>query len=371
MIRVLHFADVINRHDFISSVMVHVNPNALTMLATTLTGQGTFDQRSSTLRVVNLDTRGRWDYPRAVWQLRSLVSATQTDIVHAHHYEPVALAVLALVASKKRLVIGRHYSDSIHRQSHGARRRLYLAVEGLCNRRAARIVVPSRLVQQVLVRQGVPVEKIVRIPYGFDFSRFEPASNAAVSVASGLWRPGPGVRLATFARCHREKGHRTLLKAVRELHADGFPLRWLIVGDGPDRPALSREVVAAGLGDIVSFAGWRTDTVDIMAATDVVVQPTLGEAFSQVMVEAMAMRRALVISDVGGVRDVVEDGVSGIVVPPGEPGPLAAALTQLASPDRRFELGRRAGARVRSELDIRVVVRQFERMYESVTRDPI
>jgi glycosyltransferase involved in cell wall biosynthesis len=177
--------------------------------------------------------------------------------------------------------------------------------------------------------------------------------------------------LATFARCHREKGHRTLLKAVRELHADGFPLRWLIVGDGPDRPALSREVVAAGLGDIVSFAGWRTDTVDIMAATDVVVQPTLGEAFSQVMVEAMAMRRALVISDVGGVRDVVEDGVSGIVVPPGEPGPLAAALTQLASPDRRFELGRRAGARVRSELDIRVVVRQFERMYESVTRDPI
>jgi len=369
VIRVLHFADLINRDDFIHNVMAHVDAREFGMAAATLHDRGTLNANPSPLPLVhNLDCARRRRYGLAAWRLRRLLAREKIDLLHTHHYEPALLGVLATVGTRVPLVLGRHYSDAIYQLSRGARRRTYLAVESLCNRRAAAIIAPSKAVERVLLAQGVDAHKVEVIPYGFDFRHFGPRDPAALDRARAEWPAGPGPRLATIARLHSEKGHRYLLEALEALAREKWTATWLIVGDGPERAALEAAVRAKGMTGVVRFAGWRTDVFDLIAAADVVVQPTLHEAFSQAMIESMALGRPLVISDVSGVEDVVEDGRSGLVVPPRDVGALAAALRRLSDPAVARAVGDAAGARVRSRLDIREIVQRLQDLYRRVVR---
>jgi glycosyltransferase involved in cell wall biosynthesis len=369
VIRVLHFADIINRDDFIHNVMAHVDTQEFEMVAATLHDRGTLNANPSPLPLVHdLDCAHRRKYGVAVARLRGLLAREKIDLLHTHHYEPAVLGLLATLGTRVPLILGRHYSDAIYQLSQGARRRAYLAVESLCNRRAAAIVAPSKAVERVLLAQGVDPHKVEVIPYGFDFRLFGPRDPAALAKARAEWPAGPGLRLVTVARLHSEKGHRYLLEALEGLGRQKWTARWLIVGDGPERAALEAAVAAKGMADRVRFAGWRTDVFDLVAAADVVVQPTLHEAFSQAMIEAMALGRPLVISDVSGVEDVVEDGRSGFVVPPRDVPALSAALGRLSDPEVARALGEAAGARVRSRLDIREIVHQLQDLYRRIAR---
>jgi glycosyltransferase involved in cell wall biosynthesis len=367
MIHVLHFADLINRDDFIHNVIGHVDPREFAMSAATLHDRGTLNAEPSPLaRVRNFDCADRKRYGLAAWRLRRLMAEDSIDVLHTHHYEPALLGAVATLGLRIPLIVGRHYSDAIYQLSRGVRRRAYLGVETFCNRRSAAIVAPSRAVARVLREQGVDPGKVEVIPYGFDFRRFGTRDPAVVSRIQEEWPSGAGPRLATVARLHAEKGHVYLLEALEALARDGVPARWLIVGDGPEREALEAEVRRRGLSGRVRFAGWRTDVLDIVAAADLIVQPTLHEAFSQAMVEAMALGTPLVISDVSGVEDVVEHGKSGLVVPPRDSKALAAAIRNLSEPGAARSIGQAGHARVRSLLDIEVIAPKFEDLYRRV-----
>jgi glycosyltransferase involved in cell wall biosynthesis len=363
VIRVLHFADIINRGDFIHNVLDHCDRGAFSMSAATLDDRGTLNANPGGLPVVDLGAPRRRDVPRAVARLRALLRRERIDVLHAHHYLPGLIAFTASRRLPVALVIGRHYSDAIYRSSRGLRRLLYLMLERLCNDSAAAIVAPSDSVAEILRRQGVSPGKIVRIPYGFDFEGLSP--RAARAEALALWGPEPGLRLATFARLHPEKGHRHLVEALGLLTREGVRTTWLVAGEGPARGALERLARERGIEDRVRFMGWRTDVLDLMAASDVVVQPTLHEAFSQVMIEAMALGRPLVISDVSGVRDAVLDGETGLVVPAGDSGALAAGVRRFLNREEARRVGANAARAVRETLDIQVVAPRFEALYRA------
>lgn len=364
MIRVLHFADIINREDFIHNVLGHCDRRTFSMSAATLDGRGTLNADPGGLPVFNIAAPHRRDLLRAVAALRALLQRERIDILHAHHYLPNMVAMVAALRLPVALVVGRHYSDAIYRLSRGLRRRAYLGLEALCNRSAATIVVPATAVESVLLAQGVSPSKIVRIPYGFAFERY--AAPTDTTHALSLWGHEPGMRLATFARLHPEKGHRHLVEALAELTGEGIRATWIVAGDGAARPGLERLVEERGLKARVRFVGWRTDVLALMAAADVVVQPTLHEAFSQVMVEAMALGRPLVISDVSGVRDLVRDGETGLVVPPGDNRALAAAIRRLRDQGVAARIGTSAWHAVRETLDIRTIAPRYEAMYRLI-----
>jgi glycosyltransferase involved in cell wall biosynthesis len=148
-------------------------------------------------------------------------------------------------------------------------------------------------------------------------------------------------------------------------------LRWLVVGDGAERAALEARVGAAGLGRHVTFTGWRRDALDLMAATDVVVQPTLQEAFSQVMGEAMWLERPLVMTDVSGATDIIEDGRNGFVVPKRDPSALGSAIVRLHADEQLRRDVAAAGRRwVTTELTPERIVPRYEAVYEEALRDP-
>jgi glycosyltransferase involved in cell wall biosynthesis len=168
-----------------------------------------------------------------------------------------------------------------------------------------------------------------------------PGAGPAIREALGLGRND--LVLAMVSALRPEKGHDVALAAVSRLH-ERFPaLRLLIVGDGPSRTEIER--AAAPLGDTVRFAGYRSDVMAVLDAADLVVQPSRSDAFPTTLLEAMSAGVPVVATAVGGIPEIAEHEVTGLLLePPPRPEPLAGALALLLDdPDLRRRLG--TGAR--------------------------
>jgi glycosyltransferase involved in cell wall biosynthesis len=376
-IRVLQVADVVNRHDFIDVIVEHADPRRFDMSVATFgrapnIADPDYGDRGVPLVDLGAST-GRRAYPRALARLRRLLSDRQIDVVHCHHYDPAVLTWLATRGSSVRFVVGRHYSDAIELHTTGLRRRGYLGLERRFQSAAAATVVPSTMIAGLVAARGVPADRIHLVPYAFEPAKY--ASARAVdtrAVRRSVDLADDDFVVGTFARLYVDKGHRYLLAAVAALVPTWPALRWLVVGEGAERASLEARVGAAGLGRHVTFTGWRRDGLDLMAATDVVVQPTLHEAFSQVMGEAMWLGRPLVMTDVSGATDIIEDGRNGFVVPKRDPAALGEVLVRLHAHEHLRREVAAAGRRwVTTELTPERVVPRYEAAYDQALMDHV
>jgi glycosyltransferase involved in cell wall biosynthesis len=220
-------------------------------------------------------------------------------------------------------------------------------------------VAMSRAIRDEMVGAGVAAGQVRLIPHGVDTERFRPArgdERDALRQARGL---PEGTLVLYTGRLLRGKGLETLLQAFAEA-AEGAPeARLVLVGSG-DGQALSvedelrAEARRRGLGDRVVFTGRVDDVESFLRAADLFAFPSVYEALGISLLEAAACGLPAGASRTGGIVDVVEDGRSGILVPPGEPGPLARGLASLLrSPERREEMGARARQIVLDRFDER------------------
>lgn len=367
-IKVLHVADVINRYDFIDNVLCHCDRTRFRMYACTFTDKSNIEAPVyADVAHYIIGATGRGSYHIAVAKLVSIIRRERIDIVHTHHFDPMVVGVTAARLAGRLTVIGRHYSDALHRLPSPWKRRAYLGTEMFFNRLATRIVVPSARVYQLLTRQqGVSPAKVVQVPYGFDLGKYVPSPGARMRLRAGF-APEDETLIGCFGRLQEEKGQTYLLRALPAMLAKHPRVRIVLVGDGPQRRILESIARELALGDRVLFTGWRTDVVDLLSAVDIVVQPSLTETFSQVMVEALALGKPLVMSDVSGVRDVVRHALTGMVVPPASISAIAEAVGMLLDrPDYAHRLGDAGRTDVRQTLDIRRVVRRYEECYDAV-----
>ena len=212
-------------------------------------------------------------------------------------------------------------------------------------------------------REGVRAEQAVCISNGVEWDD----ADRSAAAAALRERHGGGARqvLGMVARLHPQKAHGDLLRAYREVRNE-FPdtVLWL-VGDGPERRKLEALARRLGLADRVVFAGDRSDVPDWLAALDLFVHPTYYEGMSNAVLEALAAARPVVATAVDGLRDVVEPGVHGWLVPPGDVPALAAAMKEaLGQPERAAGMGRAAAARVRAEFGMERLVRAYAALFE-------
>jgi glycosyltransferase involved in cell wall biosynthesis len=229
-----------------------------------------------------------------------------------------------------------------------------------------RLIVPSSSILAKVRSEGRGGAAYSVIPNGVDLSRF-----AAPPPACGLRKqygvPPEGVLFGVVARLELEKGHAHLLNAMPAI-LRWAPNTWLvIVGEGSQAEALRAQAAGlpGGAGDRVIFTGRREDISAITAELDVAVLPSLREAQGISILEAMARRKPVVATAVGGIPEVVEDGVSGILVPPASPSALGEALIRLArSKHRRARMGE-AGYRIVAErFSMEAHVRRVEELYD-------
>jgi len=158
-----------------------------------------------------------------------------------------------------------------------------------------------------------------------------------------------------------------MLAALPEVAAAFPAVRYLLVGDGPHRPALEEQVRALGLDGRVLFAGARDDVARMLAAADLFVLPSLTEALPTVLAEAMAAGRPIVATTVGGIPEMVRHGEAALLVPPADPGALAAAVCRLlANPRQAAAMGRSGRRLVAERFDIRTQARALADDYRAL-----
>jgi glycosyltransferase involved in cell wall biosynthesis len=232
--------------------------------------------------------------------------------------------------------------------------------------------VARRQVRYLTHDLGHPEHKVRIIHNGVDLAQFDAAPDPCVRSSLGL-HDGDLV-VGILAALRPEKDHETFLQAAA-LVADEVPdARFLVVGDGERRRALTLEAEELGIGDRTVFAGARDDVQAVLSAMDVFVLSSYTvECFPMALLEAMAASRPAVCTAVGGVPEILVDGVTGRLVPPRAPEALAAALIELLrDPSARLELGAAARARVETEFSLDRSVEQAQRAIREVAdgREP-
>jgi glycosyltransferase involved in cell wall biosynthesis len=237
----------------------------------------------------------------------------------------------------------------------------------LYNRSVDAVVAISEGVRQVLVRSGVEPTRIHVVASGVDVARF-----AAGTALRDAERARHGVDpetplVAVVAALEPRKGHAVLLDAIARL--TDVPLRVLCAGDGSARRALAARSEALGLGTRVGFLGEIADVVPLLAAADLVVMPSLQEGLGVAALEAMAAGKPVVASRAGGLAEVVEHQITGLLVEPGDADGLAQAIRRVAS-DRGFAatLGRAGRAKVEARYGMRAMAEGTLAVYRDVLR---
>jgi glycosyltransferase involved in cell wall biosynthesis len=236
----------------------------------------------------------------------------------------------------------------------------------------------SSQVRAELLAAGISPERIADIPHGVDTTRFRSASaeeQRALRATLGLGIEGPIIVFT--GRLLRGKGVDVLIDAFSRLAPRWPKARLVVVGSG-DGQSLSIEVEAhravaenPTLAGRVTFAGRVDNVEDYLRAADIFAFPSLFEAMPLSVIEAAACGLACVASRVGGIPEVLEDGSSGMLIPPGDTGALVAALeTVLAGGEARRALGARARAAVLGRFDFRASAERYRALFSEVAPRP-
>jgi glycosyltransferase involved in cell wall biosynthesis len=210
-------------------------------------------------------------------------------------------------------------------------------------------------------RRGVPVSLIYN---GVDLQRYS-HQQPCCTLHDDYSIPEDSQIVGVVARLEAEKGHRTLLDAWPLVLAAQPQARLLIVGEGSERDSLEAQAASLGVLDRVVFTGRREDVPAVTAALDVAVLPSYREAQGLSVLEAMALSRPVVASNVGGIPEMIEDGVSGLLVPPNDPEALAVAIVRLLSDHPYADMIARRGHDLAHErFCIEQMVNSIETLYD-------
>jgi glycosyltransferase involved in cell wall biosynthesis len=175
--------------------------------------------------------------------------------------------------------------------------------------------------------------------------------------------PPGSLLVGTVGRFEPIKGHRYLVEAI-PLVLSQVPTAWfLFIGDGPLRSLLEQQAVQLGVATRVTFTGWQAEPAALMACCDLIVLPSLNEGMGRVLVEAMALGKAIVASSVGGIPDLVQDGKSGRLVPPADPPRLAQAIISLLTDKSQKERMGAKGRHLAPAFSAEVMLEKLEKLY--------
>lgn len=274
--------------------------------------------------------------PARAWPLRGAVRLARllrtADVVHIHRSADLALAAAAkrLSGGRAALVYTRHMAVSRDRRRSPVHRLLHREVDRL-------LAITERVAGEARARLPLPADRIRTLPLGIDpppppgdCARLRPAGRAFVA--------------GCFSRIERAKGQHELVAAVAELVRRGIDAAALIRGpvmDAAYAAELAQAARALGIAERIVVAGALPEVRPAMACCDAVVMPSAAETFGLVLVEAMQMGVPVVATAAGGVGEIVHEGETGLIYPPGAPAELADRLERLArDPDFAAALGR-------------------------------
>lgn len=296
-------------------------------------------------------------------RLRGLVRDGRFDLVHCHLPFTAIGARLALRSlGGVRLVYTEHNTWGRYRAPTYWGNLLTFNLNDYVFTVSEDVRASIRYPPAAVTRRRPPVETLYHGPDPAALER----TRSPEEVRSELGIPADAPVIGTVANFKAHKGHGYLIEAARKVADRVDDMRWVLVGLGPLEKEIRARAEQAGLGRNIIFTGMRDDVADVVSTFDVFAMSSLHEGLSIALIEAMALARPVVVTRVGGLPEVVDDGINGFIVPPRDPGALAARIVEvLGDAPLRTRLGTAARAKATS-FDIRRAVRRMEQVYREV-----
>ncbi|NNN06017.1 MAG: glycosyltransferase family 4 protein, partial [Elusimicrobia bacterium] len=307
----------------------------------------------------------------ALFQLANVFLAEKPDIVHTHSSKAGILGRLAAALAGVPVVVHTYHGFGFHDRQNALIKAVYVALERLCAPLTTKLIFVSRAnaeyaekhrlgraADAALIRSGVRLD---------DF----PASvdKDALKMSAGIGRHATLV--VSIGNLKPQKNAGDFVAAAARAAKAAPHARFVFIGDGPQRRALEAKAFTLGLNDRLFFLGWRRDAARWLAAADVFALTSLWEGLPRALVEAMRTGLPSVCYATDGVVDVLHDGVTGLLAPPGDVEAFAQKLTNLLlDAGLRARLGAAARASIGPEFDIDEMVRAQERLYLELLEGP-
>lgn len=301
---------------------------------------------------------GRISYPSAILKFRRMIENFSIDIINTHSSRDSWLASIAGRLSKRRPMIlrTRHLSTPISRSR--LSRFLY-------ERLPHKVITTGEAIRRQMIEDnGFDEKRIISIPTGVDLNLFDPERvNGTLRSDWGVPAYVPVIGMVAVIRSW--KGHEYFVDAAGIVLKEFPEARFFIVGDGPRKEIVSNYIKARGLQDSIIMTGQRDDIPHVMASFDIVVLPSYAnEGLPQSLIQAMAMGKPVIASNVGSIPEVVIDGKTGYLVPPRSPSAIAEKIISLLKDNGlRLEMGDEGRSLVSSRLSLEDMLNRIEALY--------
>jgi glycosyltransferase involved in cell wall biosynthesis len=301
----------------------------------------------------------------AAWRLSRVVRKLEPDIIHAHDAHGVAMAALALsmgAASVKR--------SGGRRPALVAARRVDFHLRGNSlsrwkQRQVDCFIAASEAIREMLVHDGVPADRTATVHEGIDVDHVRAAP--PVNLHETFWLPHHAPIVGNVAALVPHKGQRHLIDAARLVVREAPDARFIILGEGELRDALERQVREHHLEKHVLLPGFRTDVLGCIKSFDLFAMSSVTEGLGTSLLDAMACSRAIVATRTGGIPEVVEEGVTGRLVPPRDAAALAHSIVELLRDAAlRERMGIAAFARVNERFTVDRMVAETSAAYAEI-----
>ena len=311
-----------------------------------------------------------WTDLRDLRRLEALLRTRGDTIVHTHTLKGGVLGRWAAYRAGVPVIVHHSHGMSFQDCSPRMRKAIIAQVERFAARRCDHIVSANEAdIDWAVAARVAPRSHFTYVPNGLS----APAIDAAMplertQLTAPLGIPADAYVLALVARLVAEKGHPWLFQAMAEVQAvAGRSVHLLLLGDGADDAAYREQVQRLGIADRVHFLGFRTDPLPLVGACDAFVLPSLREGHSLTVLEAMALGRPIIATDIRGIRDSARHEQEALLVPPRDSAALAEALRRLAGgPALARRLGEQARRRFLDEFtDDRMCDRVWQ-VYQNV-----
>ena len=291
----------------------------------------------------------------AIWQVMRVIREERVDIVNTHSGRDSILAGIAgrLSRIKPVIVRTRHLALPITSKF------TYSALPHL-------VVTVSEYVRRYLISLGIHEDHVTAVPTGVDLSRFDPDTEVG-TLKHELNLDANALLVGTTAILRFKKGHHVLLEAIPKILEAVPNAVFVFAGDGPQYGNISKLIGEKNLGSHVLLLGLRRDIPNVLKSIDLFALPTLEEALGTAFVEAMAMKKPVIGTRVGGVPEVVHEGENGFLVNPGDPTDLADAIIRLLkNPDLAKSMGERGRSIATTEFTVDRMCVRMQELYKAL-----
>jgi glycosyltransferase involved in cell wall biosynthesis len=264
-----------------------------------------------------------WRQPRAWWSIVGCLRQLRPHIVHTFLLPASLYGRAAAWAARVPIIIGTEVNIYERKQRH------HILAERLLARVSDSIIASAESVKSAYVRQlGIPSSRVRVVYNAVNWERLH-ASTTPARVRGELNIPEHRLVVGVVATLQEKKGHRILFEACAR--TAGLEQLWLmIVGDGPLRSSLEECATQLGIRDRVTFCGTRRDLGNVLPAMDIFALPSLWEGLPLALILAMGAGRPVAATNLAGIPEVITDGRTGLLVPPGDAEAMGSALVRLA-----------------------------------------